>query len=132
MSEFIIEVRNKISKTSITWQVSDKSLEKSETLNFNHSQHSLERSNQRNIPTYKIAQAIEYGTAYFKQGLIFYVLGVKSIPDYITKKSRNNNSNLIVVVAGDSNTILTCYRSKNPFKHIKKKQKNIANIYTYC
>jgi hypothetical protein len=132
MSGFITEVRNKISKTNITWQVTDKSLEKSETLSFNHSQHSFERSNERNIPPSKIAQAIEYGTAYFKQGLIFYVLGDKSIPNYITKRSRNNNSNLIVVVAGDSNTILTCYRSKNPFKHIKKKQKNIATVYTYC
>jgi hypothetical protein len=129
MRKFITEVRNKISKTSITWQVTDISLEKSETLNFNHSQHSLERSNQRNISPNKIAQAIEYGTAYFKQGLIFYVLGDKSIPDYFTKKSKNNKANLIVVVAGDSNTILTCYRSKNPFKHIKKKQKNLTTHY---
>ena len=124
MSEFITEVRNKISKTSITWQVTDKSLEKSETLNFNHSQHSYERSNQRNISSFKIAQTIEYGTAYFKQGLIFYILGDKNMPNITLKK--NKSSNLIVVVAGDSNTILTCYRSRKPFKHIKKKQKNLA------
>jgi hypothetical protein len=132
MKTFItVEGINK-SKTNITWQVTDKGLDKSETLSFKHSQHSFERSNQRNIDAHNITETIEYGTAYFKQGLIFYVLGENNLPIHISKRSGNNNSNLIVVVAGDSNTILTCYRSKNPFKHIKKKQKNLANLYSFA
>jgi hypothetical protein len=132
MKTFITEVRSKAIKTSITLEVFDENLEKSVTLNFNHSQHSFKRSNQRNITPNSIAQAIEHGTAYFKQGLIFYVFGDKSMQVNIEKKSRNKNSNLIVVIAGDSNTILTCYRSKNPFKHVKKKQKTFARLHSFA
>ena len=32
----------------ISWEVKDDQLNKSETLNFNHSLHSLKRANQRN------------------------------------------------------------------------------------
>jgi len=131
MKTFITEERSKRSRTSITWQVTDKNLEKSETLSFNHSQHSFERSNQRNIDAHNIAETIEYGTAYFKQGLIFYVLGENNLPVHISKRSGNKNTNLIVVIAGDSNTIITCYRTKKPFKHIKKKQKNLGNLYSF-
>jgi len=59
--------------------------------------------------------------------MIFYVLGEQQLPD---AKVQEDSQNMVIVVAGDSNTILTCYRSENPFKHIKKKQKNLAPKYS--
>lgn len=123
--------KNGVAKTTkISWEVKDKDLEKSETLNFNHSKHSSRRANKRNINQKNIADVIEYGRVFFKQGMIFYVLGEHQLPDSLIKKGHDKSQNMVVVIAGDSNTILTCYRSKNPFKHIKKKQKNLARKYT--
>ena len=113
----------------LSWEVKDDDLKKSEILNFNHTQHSLIRASQRNIYSKNISIAIEYGQEFFKQGLIFYVLGENNLPKNITHSERKKYENIVVVVSGDSNTILTCYRSKNPFKHIKKKQKNLSVKY---
>ncbi|MBF8149268.1 hypothetical protein ITJ86_05135 [Winogradskyella sp. F6397] len=122
---------NGIEKTTLTWEVRDEDLNISENLTFIHSRHSFKRANKRNINNTCIALTIEYGIAFFKQGLIFYVLGDK-VPDIIRKKLGKGNLNLIVVVSGNSNIILTCYRSKNPFKHIKKKQKNLAKQFDFA
>lgn len=114
-------------KSKVIWEVIDEKLNKSELLSFNHSQHSLERAYQRNINNQNIAVAIEYGKGFFKQGMIFYVLGENSLPKNI--KCNQKTKNLVVVVAGNSNTIITCYRAKNPFKHVKKKQRNLVASY---
>ena len=111
----------------VTWEVKDKDLNKSETLTFNHSYHSFKRANERNINPENISDVIEYGKAFFKQGLVFYVLGEHQLPDELIQKGHDKSQNIVVVIAGDSNTILTCYRSKNPFKHIKNKQKYLGN-----
>ncbi len=120
---------NTVNDLKVTWEVYDEKLNKKETLNFNHSTHSLTRSNQRNINAQNISDTIEYGTAFFKQGLVFYVLGDHNLPNSLIQK---NSKNIIVVIAGDSSTILTCYRSNNPFKHIKNKQKHLAERYSYA
>jgi len=117
------------STSQITWLVKDEKLKRSEMLNFEHSNHSLERACQRNITKQDITVAIEYGDTFFKQGLIFYVLGKNNLPQNIKRRSPKKNSNLVVVISGDSNIILTCYRSQNPFKHLKKKQKNRAKYF---
>ena len=118
--------------SSLTWEVKDEVLNKSETLSFKHSQHSFKRANERNINPENISDAIEYGTAFFKQGLVFYALGDHHLPDSLLQKGHEKSKNIIVVIAGDSNTILTCYRSKNPFKHIKTKQKHLASRYSFA
>ncbi|GGG51767.1 hypothetical protein [Bizionia arctica] len=125
-------MKNQNNELQISWEVTSAKLNKSETLNFTHSQHSIKRANQRNIDPYNITLAIDYGIAFFKQGLIFYVLGENNLPNHMAHNLRRKYSNLIVVIAGDSNTILTCYKSKNPFKHIKKKQKNISTKIIYA
>ena len=118
-----------VQEPKVTWEVKDEDLNKSETLTFNHSYHSLKRANERNINPQNISDVIEYGKAFFKQGLVFYVLGEHQLPDALIQKGRSKSQNIVVVIAGDSNTILTCYRSKNPFKHIKHKQKHLSNRY---
>jgi hypothetical protein len=105
---------------TITWLVQSKKLNKSEELCFQHTDHSFKRSRQRNISNEDIALVIEYGREYFKQGLIYYVLGEKSIPDTLNLKQKPKN--IIVIVSGNSNCLVTCYRAKEPYKHIKKKQ----------
>ena len=55
---------------------------------------------------------------------IYYVLGVNRIPDLLQKETKCLK-NTIVVVDGNSDTVLTCYRSKSPFKHIRKKSKTL-------
>lgn len=122
-----VNEKEAVKTSEVTWEVKDKDLNKSETLTFNHSEHSLRRANERNIKSENIADVIEYGKAFFKQGMVFYVLGEHQLPD---AKIQDNSQNIIIVVAGDSNTILTCYRSNKPFKHIKKKQKNLAPKYS--
>lgn len=117
--------------SSLTWEIKDEDLNKSAILSFTHSQHSFERANQRHINDKNIKLVIEYGTEFFKQGLIFYALGENNLPAAIKKRYGKINMNIVVVIAGDSNTILTCYRSKNPLKHLKKKQKNLAPEYAY-
>ena len=111
----------------ITWIIKDEDLNKSETLRFSHSQHSFKRANQRNISSRNISEVIEYGKAFFKQGLVFYVLGEHNLPKSLNQNDKSKN--IVVIIAGDSNTILTCYRSKNPYKHIKKKQKTLVKQY---
>lgn len=39
--------------------------------------------------------------------------------------------NTVVIVSGDSNQIITCYRSKNPFKNIKTKSKILQKYPIY-
>ena len=108
----------------LKWKVFDNN--KTEEVSFEYTTHSKERSAQRNICSKKIEIVMDYGKTIFKQGLIFYILGYKNIPEVISPKERKKFKNLIVVVSLDSDKIITCYRSKNPFKHIKKKKKSIS------
>ena len=116
-------------QSKIIWEIKNESLNKAETLSFNHTSHSYKRANERNIRSENISNVIEYGQAFFKQGLIYYVLGAHNFQNSSIEKRCDKSKNMVVVVDGNSNTILTCYRSKNPFKHIKKKQKRLADIH---
>jgi hypothetical protein len=118
-----------LNQTKVTWEIKNENQNKSEILMFNHTTHSFKRANERNIKSDNISDVIEYGKAFFKQGLIYYVLGEYHFQNSYVKKLCDKSKNMVVVVDGNSNTILTCYRSKNPFKHIKKKQKRLADLY---
>lgn len=88
--------------------------------------HSTERLIERNISHGAIELALIYGKAFFKQGLVFYVLGEQNLPELVGAKTRKKCKNLVVVTAGDSDEIITTYRNKNPFKYIKKKSKRLC------
>ena len=108
---------------ALNWTIRDEKLHKSENLSFHYTDHSFRRSQQRNLSEKDIIATLEYGTAIFKQGLIFYVLGSR-------KRKRNDlknkTQNMVVVVAGDSDMIITCYKNQNPFKYIRKKTKYLC------
>ena len=107
----------------LNWNVSDEKLKRTEVLTFRYTDHSLKRSRQRNLSEKDIATTLEYGTAFFKQGLIFYVLGSQRGKSKVVRKSTQN---MVVVIAGDSDMIITCYKNPNPFKYIRKKTKHLC------
>ena len=93
-----------------------------------HTQHSFLRACQRSMSDEKITAALQYGEVVYKQGLLFYILGERNIPAVLSKK-KEQLRNTVVIVAGDSNQLITCYRSNNPFKNIKTKSKKLSRRY---
>lgn len=83
--------------------------------------HAMSRADQRAIDDQMIRLTVLYGTEFFKQGLTFYVMRLKDIPSWIDKPLSEKLNNLVVVCAGDSSEVITCYRSKNCTKHLKRK-----------
>ncbi len=88
---------------------------------FRHSMHSMQRADQRGFHKLHIALVLHYGHQIYKQGLVFFILG-EHLPHALLKyKAHLKNS--VVVVSGTSNQVITCYRSVNPFRHIRRKKK---------
>ncbi len=113
---------------SVNVKISRSDSLKSQSLKFQHSNHSFQRAAQRGIDYAMIQTIVEYGEAIFKQGMVFYVLGNKDKPDGRLSKDWKKFQNLVVVVAGDSNQIITCYRNSNPYKYIRKKTKELSKL----
>ena len=97
-------------------------------MQIKHTDHSQVRASQRGINSSKIAIVISYGQIFFKQGLVFYILSENDIPDFLAKE-KSHLKNTVVVTSGDSNQVITCYKSKNAIKKIKQKQKSLAKYY---
>lgn len=98
---------------------------------FKHTEHSYLRARQRGINNQKIIAALQYGENVYKQGLIYFILGENNIPDALCKQ-KEQLKNTVVIVAGDSNQVITCYRSANPFKNIRTKSKSLSKKYSYA
>jgi len=93
--------------------------------NLRSTRHMQKRLQQRGIGEEHICLAMDYGEAFFRQGLIFYVVGEKlllMLPDH---RLREKIKNLVVVVSPETNDVLTCYRSKKGMRHVRKKQKRL-------
>ena len=123
--------KNQQTKTSesqfeINFNITDEKNIGYTSFNFRHTKHSFVRAAQRGINSNKIEATLKYGESIFKQGLIYYILGQNNIPKSLYK-DKNKLINTVVVVAGDSNQVITCYRSSNPYRNIKIKQKQLAN-----
>lgn len=86
--------------------------------------HCLERLKERSISHRHLLMALEYGEAHFKQGMTFFVVTSKNLPKNLTSFDRYKLENMVVVVSADA-AIITCYKSPNGLKHIKKKRKNL-------
>lgn len=95
---------------------------------FEHTKHSYLRSRQRGFSKQKIAAALQYGESIYKQGLIYFVLGENNIPDSLFMH-KELLKNTVVIVSGDSNQVITCYRSANPFKNIRTKSKRLSKRF---
>ena len=91
---------------------------------FKHSGHSLERASQRCLNNFRIRIALVYGNSIRKQGYEYCILGEDRIPEELIKL-KDKLKNTVVVMDGDSETIVTCYRANKPYKHILKKSKTL-------
>ena len=123
-------INNSMNPFDIRYSVYENDFRDGLDFNFIHTSHSNKRSSQRGVNTDKIIIALEYGNTTFKQGLLYYVLGEKDIPAHL-QHHKNKFMNTVVIVSGDSNVIVTCYRSKNAVKNIKLKPKELRK-YLNC
>jgi hypothetical protein len=96
-----------------------------ETIMLQHTVHSRSRAAQRCIDHQRIDTVMVYGETVYKQGLVFMYLGKDQVPDHLAR-DRDKYANTVVVLSGDSNQVITCYRCPNPAKHLRRKQKNLA------
>jgi hypothetical protein len=95
---------------------------RSGSININLNIHAYQRLNERKIKKEEIATAIMYGYCEHKQGDCFYALTSKMVPkDYGLKYHRPDG--LVVICDNNSCIVKTCYRTKDPVNHVKKKAK---------
>ena len=95
---------------------------------FEYTKHSYLRARQRGFNHQKIVAALQYGENVYKQGLIYFILGENNIPDSLSKQ-KEQLKNTVVIVSGNSNQVITCYRSTNPFKNIRIKSEKLCKNY---
>jgi hypothetical protein len=69
---------------------------------------------------------MDYSDPIFKQGLIFYAVTEKKFPEKLNHRIAEKLNNLVVVVSPESNKIVTCYKSNNGIRHVKKKGDRLA------
>ena len=112
----------------ISFQVKDETSLIYIDFNFKHTRHSFLRAEQRGISPLKIATVLQYGECIYKQGLLYFILGENNIPESLNRQ-KDKMKNTVVVVAGDSNDVVTCYRSSNPFKNIRIKSKRLSKKF---
>ena len=113
------------SQLEINFQATDPETMHCIDFRFIHSRHSFLRASQRGIKKESIQVALQYGKDVYKQGFIFYILGENNIPPALYK-DRAKLKNIVVVVSGDSNQVITCYRSPDPFRNIRLKSKTLV------
>jgi len=92
---------------------------------FQCSTHFLERRTQRSIHWNTVQFALLNGSTFHKQGLTFHVIGERTEYQDLNPYHQSNCKNIVVVLDENENLLLTVYRSRNPFKHVKKKSKKL-------
>ncbi len=118
-----LEVTNGQSRVGVN--VLDEESGRTGTYFLQHTNHSLIRSEERGIDNMMITLVIEYGKLFQKQGLEFYVMGEKNLPNGIDHKLQGKVKNTVVVV-GENGQIVTCYKGRAVLKHIQRKQKYLV------
>jgi len=112
----------------ISFRMEDSKSHQGMNFNFKHTRHSFLRASQRGINSNKIAIALQFGDNIYKQGLIYFILGENNIPASLSK-DKDKLINTVVVVSGNSNEVITCYRSSNPFRNIRVKSKKLCRKF---
>ena len=81
-------------------------------INIKHSKHSKVRAQQRAITIDLMKLAMLYSVGIFKQGLIYHVVKNSNLSNTIDNRQKNELKNIVVIIAGDSDEVITCYRDK--------------------
>jgi hypothetical protein len=90
------------------------------------SNHSQVRSQQRGITKSLIYLAMDYSEVVFKQGLIFYAVIERLLPDNMDHQLKERLNNLIVVFSPQTNEVVTCYKAPKGMHNIKRKSKRLV------
>jgi hypothetical protein len=93
--------------------------------NTGFSNHSKQRSQQRGITQALVCLAMDYSHAIFKQGLIFYAVIEKLMPENMDHHLREKLKNLVVVFSPQSNEVVTFYKASKGIHRIKRKSKRL-------
>ena len=88
--------------------------------------HAQLRSAQRGISTEEIQSIIQTGSCIWKQGLRFYYGGSRISDKLHEIGMSDSTSKLVVVMDGEKNVVITCYKNDRGLKHIKKKGKRLC------
>lgn len=91
-----------------------------------HTRHSLHRSAQRSINNESILAVLDFGKSFHRQGLVFYAIKKNNLPTELKHINTKKTKNLVVVMDGDETQIITCYRSKNALKSLRRKCKELS------
>ena len=105
----------------ITTTVLDEQTGRYGSYHIAHTSHSRTRASQRGINDKLIPYVLEFGEFFRKQGLRFYAVAMKHLPKHMDHHLREKLNNLVVVMSGDSNDIITCYKANNAVKHVQRK-----------
>jgi len=100
-------------------------LTKGEVSVINHSRHSHKRAAQRGIQNSWVSTVVNEGQVIFKQGIRFFFMTGKELR-YHTPSMQKHLKSLVIVMADDSNTIITCYKNKDAISNIKRKRKRLS------
>jgi hypothetical protein len=87
-------------------------------LSFEITKHAKRRLAQRGLKLVDIEKVYHYGEVIFKQGLSFYFLKKRTIRNMSLSDKLEG---VVVIVDEAVNEIITAYKNKRAFKHIRKK-----------
>jgi hypothetical protein len=91
-----------------------------------HTKHSKWRASQRGISDQDIQTALDSSQSFFKQGLVFHVVKDKLIPEHLSPETKKRIQNLVIIITGKSDQILTCYKNRNSMHRIKRKSETLS------
>ena len=101
-----------------------KILAKSENQIVRHTRHSHKRASQRGIQNSWVSIIVNEGQVIFKQGIRFLFMTGKELR-YHSPDMQEHLKNLVIVMADDGSTIITCYKNKDAISNIKRKSKRL-------
>ena len=90
-----------------------------------HSKHSRKRASQRSLNYRIILTVLLLGTPFYRQGMTFYTVMRKDIPENTDHKLVDKVQNLVVVLGNNSAQVVTCYYTKNAVKYLRHKGKEL-------
>lgn len=93
--------------------------------NIKHSRHSKSRASQRAIGYETLLLIMDFGTPFFRQGMVFYTVLKKDLPRGLSPTIKQKIKNLVVVIGSRGRQIVTCYHNNNSVKYLRKKRKEL-------
>jgi|GEM_PF-1838900 len=88
-----------------------------------HSRHSLKRASQRSFDYDTLLSVLILGTPFYRQGMTFYTVMERDLPEDLDHTLVEKIKNLVVVLGDTNKQIVTCYYAGNAVRHLKRKGK---------